>query len=155
MDRGRRAGMSTSLTRRELVGSAAGVVAGAALPSVALPEQAAAAGARSVDVIVVGAGLSGLAAARRLVRSGASVLVLEARSRVGGRTYTVRGEGTFIDVGGQFIGPTQSRIIALSKAMGVKSFKPFNSGESLFDYNGKVSRWTGTPPLPQEDLLEY
>lgn len=147
--------MSTSLTRRELVGSAAGVVAGAALPSVALPEQAAAAGARSVDVIVVGAGLSGLAAARRLVRSGASVLVLEARSRVGGRTYTIRGEGTFIDVGGQFIGPTQSRIIALAKAMGVKSFKPFNSGESLFDYNGKVSRWTGTPPLPQADLLEY
>src|SRR5205823_6531884 len=125
------------------IGSAAGVAAAAGASRVAWPERAAAAGARSVDVIVVGAGLSGLAAARRLVRSGASVAVLEARDRVGGRTYTVNREGTFIDVGGQFIGPTQDRIIALSKAMGVKKFKPFKSGDNLFDYNGKVSHWTG------------
>jgi monoamine oxidase len=107
-----------------------------------------------VDVIVVGAGLSGLAAARRLVRSGASVAVLEARSRVGGRTYTVNRERTFIDVGGQFIGPSQHRIIALANALGVKSFKPFNRGESLLDYNGKIARWTKVPPLPSADLIE-
>jgi monoamine oxidase len=146
--------VSRSLSRRELIGSAAGVAAAAGASRVVWPEQAAADGVRSVDVIVVGAGLSGLAAARRLVRSGASVAVLEARSRVGGRTYTVGREGTFIDVGGQFIGPSQQRIIALAKALGVKSFKPFNRGESLFDYNGKVSRWTNVPPLPSEDLLE-
>ena len=146
--------MGGSLNRRELIGSAAGVAAAAGASRIGWPEQAAAAGARGVDVIVVGAGLSGLAAARRLVRRGASVAVLEARSRVGGRTYTVNREGTFIDVGGQFIGPTQHRIIALAKALGVKSFKPFNRGESLLDYNGKVSRWTKVPPLPSADLIE-
>jgi monoamine oxidase len=147
--------MSDSLTRRRFVGSSAGVVAATALPSVAWPEQATASGGRRVDVVIVGAGLSGLAAARRLVRNGASVAVLEARDRVGGRTWTVKRNGTFIDVGGQFIGPTQTRIVALAKAMGVKSFKPFNEGENLFDYNGKISRWTDLPPLPQSALVEY
>lgn len=147
--------MSQSLTRRNFVGSSAAVAAGAAIPSVAWPEQSKASGARKVDVVIVGAGLSGLAAARRLVSQGASVAVLEARDRVGGRTWTVQRKGTFIDIGGQFIGPTQTRIIALAKAMGVKSFEPFNSGENLFDFKGKVSHWTTTPPLPQQALLEY
>jgi monoamine oxidase len=147
--------MSRSLTRRKFVGSSAAVAAGAAVPSVAWPARSSASGARKVDVVIVGAGLSGLAAARRLVKKGASVAVLEARDRVGGRTWTVHREGTFIDIGGQFIGPTQTRIIALAKAMGVKSFEPFNSGESLFDYNGEISRWTTTPPLSDQELLEY
>jgi monoamine oxidase len=147
--------MSEPLSRRRFVGSSAGLVAGAALPSVAWPKRATAAGARRVDVVIVGAGLSGLAAGRRLVRNGVSATVLEARDRVGGRTWTVRRNGTFIDVGGQFIGPTQTRIVALAKAMGVKSFKPFNQGENLFDYNGKISRWDDAPPLPQRDLVEY
>src|SRR5437763_16108612 len=58
--------MSGSLTRRKLVGSSAAVAAGAAIPSVAWPERSSASGSRKVDVVVVGAGLSGLAAARRL-----------------------------------------------------------------------------------------
>jgi len=147
--------MSEGLSRRRFVGSSAGVVAGATLPSVAWPKRAAAAGARGVDVVIVGAGLSGLAAGRRLVRHGVSVAVLEARDRVGGRTWTVQRNGTFVDVGGQFIGPTQTRIVALAKATGVKSFEPFNEGENLFDYNGRINRWTDLPPLPQRALVEY
>ena len=42
------------------------------------------------DVIVVGAGVSGLSAAKVLADKGADVLVLEARDRVGGRTWTVQ-----------------------------------------------------------------
>ena len=144
--------VSGSTTRREFVGSAAAVAAGAAL---GWPEGAAALGARRVDVVVVGAGLSGLVAARRLVARGASVAVLEARGRVGGRIYTVHRDGTFVDIGGQYVGPTQTRILSLAKQLGVRTFAPYSSGENLFDYNGKISRWKERPPFSDQALLEF
>ena len=65
------------------------------------------------DVVIIGAGLSGLRAASRLDNAGASVMVLEARSRVGGRTLSQEAAGARVDLGAQWTGPTQSRVHAL------------------------------------------
>ena len=59
-----------------------------------------------VDAVIVGGGYAGLAAARRLTEEGRSTVVLEARDRVGGRTYTVEEAGATVDLGGQWVGPT-------------------------------------------------
>ncbi len=65
------------------------------------------------DVLVVGAGLSGLYAARLLQQAGLSVAVLEARDRVGGRVLSQRlADGTTVDLGAQWIGPGQRRMYA-------------------------------------------
>ncbi len=67
-----------------------------------------------VDVVVIGAGLSGLSAARQLRRRGASVVVLEARDRVGGKMHTVSLEGCAVDLGAHWVAPTQRRVLALA-----------------------------------------
>ena len=83
----------------------------------------------AADVVVVGAGLAGLAAASRLVDAGAEVVVLEARERVGGRTLTLpAADGTPIDHGGQWIGPTQDRIAALAERVGVTTYPTYERG---------------------------
>ncbi|HEV7128592.1 MAG TPA: FAD-dependent oxidoreductase, partial [Ktedonobacterales bacterium] len=78
---------------------------------------------------MVGAGLAGLMAARTLRAAGVEVLMLEARDRVGGRTYTrPAADGTPLDLGGQWIGPTQHRIKALADAVGAATFKTYDHG---------------------------
>ncbi len=103
---------------------------------------------RHADVAVIGAGLAGLTAARNLMQAGVDVLVLEARDRVGGRTYTrPASDGTLLDLGGQWIGPTQQRIAKLANEMGVTTFPTFVDGQNLEYRNGTLSSYSGVIPM--------
>jgi monoamine oxidase len=104
-------------------------------------------GAREADVAVVGAGLAGLTAARDVKAAGASVVVLEARDRVGGRTLNHDlGDGKVVEVGGQWVGPTQHRMLALSGEMGVETFPTYNRGENVIEGEEDLRRYTGAIP---------
>jgi monoamine oxidase len=141
--------MDDALTRRQLVGAGA---AGAALLALrATPAPAARRRTRRADVCVVGAGLSGLAAARALVAAGRTVVVLEARDRVGGRTLNAPlGGGRITEIGGQFAGPTQDRILALARAVGVKTFPTYDTGSSVLVAQGARSLYPAVPGLPDD-----
>lgn len=111
----------------------------------------------SADVVVVGAGLAGLTAARDLVAGGRSVLVLEARDRVGGRVLNHPiPNGNVAEAGGEFVGPTQDRITALASAVGVGTFAEYDTGKDVYK-NGPISlRYADTGPLgtaPLDPLL--
>ncbi len=100
----------------------------------------------TADVIVVGAGLSGLFAARKLARAGVGVAVVEARDRVGGRTWSGKlGDGTF-DFGAQWTGPGQPRMTALVEELGLTIHPQYAEGRKILDLEGKVSTFTGTIP---------
>lgn len=83
------------------------------------------------DVLVIGAGLSGLVAAHRLHAQGASVRVLEARERVGGRALTVPLGAGRVDLGGQWLSPTQDRLAALARELSVTTRPQERAGETL------------------------
>jgi monoamine oxidase len=108
-------------SRRQIVGGAVtGSIAAGLAPVEAAP---AARPGLKADVCVVGAGFAGLAAAYRLKQAGANVIVLEARNRVGGRSFSVKmKDGTFVDFGGQWVGSTQSRFYDMIKEMGAETY---------------------------------
>jgi monoamine oxidase len=100
-----------------------------------------------LDAAVVGAGMSGLCAARRLRDAGRSVVVLEAQRRVGGRLLTERlPDGTPVDLGGQWIGPTQDRIARLCRELGVATYRTHTAGRNLLYARGRARPYRGTIP---------
>ncbi|MGA8845550.1 MAG: FAD-dependent oxidoreductase [Nocardioides sp.] len=156
------------LSRRRLLGAAS--VAGAATGLGAFGLDAAAAtGAaglqgrlpNQVDVVVVGAGIAGLVAARNVARRGLSVLIVEARDRVGGRVlnHELKVEKATIEAGGAFIGPTQTHIRRLARELQVPTFKQHAEGNSVYVSStfGRLE-YSGTIPpdptiLPDAGLL--
>ncbi len=107
------------------------------------------------DVAIVGAGLAGLVAARELERRGRSVVVLEARDRVGGRllNHPLAGTEHVVEVGGQWVGPTQDRILALARELGVATHPSHAAGENLVDWSGRLIRYRGTIPRISPAIL--
>jgi monoamine oxidase len=79
------------------------------------------------DVIIIGAGVAGLTAARALTQAGAAVLVLEARDRVGGRTLSQSVGGDVVDLGGQWVGPHQRHVLKMVEELS-RSGKVFAQG---------------------------
>ncbi len=152
--------MSQSVSRRTLLTTAgAGVAAAAVGAAAARPAGAAQPGASgslpvvTVDVAVIGAGLTGLSAARALKDAGRSVHVIEADARVGGRVWTVKaGDGvTPLNWGATFVGPSQTKVLALAKELGVATYRTWNSGQNVQAFNGGIRKYKGT--IPQLDVI--
>jgi monoamine oxidase len=105
---------------------------------------------RRCEVVIVGAGLSGLRTAQLLQAAHLEVLVLEAQRRVGGRTLTIDPEGTlpgtFIDEGGQWVSPGQTSLRALAKELNVSLFDTWHEGNIVDWHDGERSTYTGLYP---------
>jgi monoamine oxidase len=99
------------------------------------------------DAIIVGGGLAGTRAATKLKAGGASVLLLEARDRLGGRTWTRNVGATQVDFGAQFIGPGQPRMHALVRELGLQTMPTWSQGQKRLELRGEVTSYSGTIPF--------
>jgi monoamine oxidase len=94
-------------------------------------------GTREADVIVVGAGFAGLTAARILAGGGRKVAILDARDRVGGRVKPGRIAGQTVDLGGQWVGPKQTHLLALLREYGIATTPQYVQGRCIVELNGR------------------
>lgn len=111
---------------------------------------------RECDVVVVGAGPAGLMAARTLGEAGLSTIVLEARDRVGGRTWSQEIDGAFLEVGGQWVSPDQTALLELLEELGMGTFTRYREGASIYlDRDGERHEFTGDMfPAPEQTAAE-
>ncbi|MEL7042192.1 MAG: FAD-dependent oxidoreductase [Pseudomonadota bacterium] len=133
------------LTRRGFVALSGASVVAQCAPNV-LPRQ-------DADVLVLGAGLAGLHAARMLEAEGFNVLVLEANSQVGGRMRTLDGLPGRPEAGGQQVGQSYARIRATALELGLKIVppKPGGTRDKTMVMDGRVfdaRDWAAAPENP-------
>ncbi|KIQ16821.1 hypothetical protein RU01_12915 [Rhodococcus sp. MEB064] len=114
-------------------------------------------GPMSGDVIVIGAGLSGLVAALELERAGRSVTVLEAADRIGGKVLTRDVDGHHVDYGAHWVGGDQTAVLDLADELGVATApepRRRRGADELFAAAGRVLRYHGqVPPIPAREWL--
>jgi monoamine oxidase len=110
------------------------------------------------DVIVLGAGLAGLAAARDLAAAGTDVVVLEARDRVGGRVEQLAEEGRRpVQLGGEVVGPVHTAYLALVEELGLSLEASYTgvSGLTTYDLYEGVERGADFPSRDVRDQEDY
>lgn len=97
-----------------------------------------------VDVAIIGGGLSGLATAKDIAKAGKSFVVLEARDRVGGRVLNAHlSNGGVEELGAEFVGPTQDRVLALAGELGLATYSTYAAGNSTLYRNGTITLYDG------------
>lgn len=144
----------TGVSRRGVIGGALAGAAGYAASKA--PVAVARKPRRRADVIVVGAGIAGLSAAREVRKAGKSVVVLEARDRVGGRTLNRKlGKNEVVEIGGQWVGPTQNHVLSLIDELGLETFDTYVDGKNVYYRGGSLTQYEGPiPPAGGAALVE-
>lgn len=108
----------------------------------------------TADVVIIGAGATGLTAASDLVEAGLSVVVLEARDRVGGRLWTNSIDGQMYEIGGQWVSPDQTALLATLDELDLETYERYRTGESVYvGRDGVAKRFTGDifPATPETE----
>ncbi len=115
----------------------------------------------TVDVCVIGAGFGGLAAAHAIQRAGKSVIVVEARDRVGGRAFTIAlRDGGWVDEGGQWVGAGHDRFYHWIRETGKTTYPSPNFGEALVfgpsrrEYRRVGDNWSVLPGMNRVEAIK-
>jgi monoamine oxidase len=141
---------ASDISRRSLLkGLAAAAAGGVAFSHL---EGARAEDVQRVDVVVIGAGAAGTMAATNVVKAGKSIVLIEANDRVGGRLKRGEIAGQPIDLGGQWVGPSQARALEVQKELGLKTYPTFVDGPFVVEAGGKLFKGMS---LPTDAMTEY
>ena len=110
------------------------------------------------DVVIIGAGASGLTAATELKKAGLTVAVLEARDRVGGRLWTDDVDGAMLEIGGQWVSPDQDALKSTLAELGLETYPRYREGENVYlNEAGELTRFEGeifpVPPKTEAEIV--